>query len=65
MSRFEGRVDDVDETSAESTFKFVLTVIVTTVIVAVAVYVLSAPLMGAGSNPAAHRAAVATLHARS
>ena len=65
MSRIEGRVDDVDEASTESTLKFVLTLIVATVIVAVAVYVLSAPLMGGGSSGPAHRAAVATLHARS
>ena len=49
MSRIEGRVSEDDETSIESTIKFVLTVLVTTVIVAMAVYVLSAPMFGAGS----------------
>ena len=62
MSRFEGRVDEMDETSWGSTLKFVLTLIVATVIVAVAVSVLSAPLFGAGSNAPPHRTAVATLH---
>ncbi len=65
MSRIEGRVDDVDDASAERTIKFVLTLIVATLIVAVAVYVLSAPLVGPGSNPAAHRAAMAAFHAHS
>ncbi len=65
MSRIEGRVNDVDETSVESTIKFVLTIIVTTVIVAFALYVLSAPLIGAGSNAPAHRAAIDTVHAHS
>ncbi len=65
MSRFEGRVDEMDETSWGSTLKFVLTLIVATVIVAAAVLVLSAPLFGAGSNAPPHRTAVATLHPRS
>lgn len=65
MSRFEGRIDEMDETSWGNTLKFVLTLIVATVIVAVAVAVLSAPLLGAGSNVPAHRAAVAMLHAHS
>ncbi len=65
MSRIEGRVSEDDETSIESTIKFVLTVLVTTVIVAMAVYVLSAPMFGAGSNVSAHRAAMASLHVHS
>ena len=65
MSRMEAHVDEVDETSIESTIKFVLTVLITTVIVAIAVYVLSAPMFGAGSNASAHRAAVAALHVHS
>lgn len=65
MSRIEGKVDEVDETSVESTIKFVLTVLVTTVIVTMAVYVLSAPMFGAGANAPAHRAAAAALHVHS
>ncbi len=65
MTRFEWRVDDVGAASTERTLKFVLTLIVTTLIVALAVYVLSAPLFGAGSNAPTHRAAVAPLRAHS
>jgi hypothetical protein len=65
MSRFEGRVDDVDETSWESTIKFVLTLIVATVIVAAAIYVLGSPVLDGGASGPAHRAAIAALHARS
>ncbi len=62
MSRIEERVDDVDAASTESTLKFVLTLFITTVIAFLAVYVLSAPLFGAGTNGPAHRAALATIH---
>ena len=65
MSRFEGRVDDVDETSWESTIKFVLTLIVATVIVAAAIYVLGSPVLDGGAGGPAHRAAIGALHARS
>jgi len=63
MSTIETRVDDADEASAERTLKFVLTLVVATAIVAAAVAVLSAPLLGAGPNGPAHRAAIASLHA--
>jgi hypothetical protein len=65
MSRYEGRVDEADETSWESTLKFVLTLIVTTVIVALAVTVLSVPLFGVGWSASGRPAAVATFHLRS
>jgi hypothetical protein len=67
MSRTAERVGDVDEASAgstlaESTLKFVLTLIITSVIAAAAVYVLSAPLFSTGTNGPAHRAALAVIH---
>ncbi len=63
MSTIETRVDVADEASAERRLKFILTLVVATAIVAAAVAVLSAPLLGAGSNGPSHRAVVATLHA--
>jgi hypothetical protein len=66
MSRFGGGFDDdVDETSVESTIKFVLTLIVATVIVAAAIYVLGSAVLDGGAGGPAHRAAIAAVHARS
>jgi hypothetical protein len=65
MSRIEGRVDDADETSVESTLKFVLTLLVATAIVAAAVYVLGCVVLDAGASGPAHRAAIAAMHSRS
>jgi len=65
MSRIEGRVDDLDESSWESTIKFVLTLIVTTVIVAAAVYVLGSVMFDASASGPGHRAAIAAMHAHS
>ena len=65
MSRIEGRVDDIDESSWESTLNFVLTLIVTTVIVAAAVYVLGSVVFDAGASGPAHRAAIAAIHPHS
>ena len=64
MSRIEEPADDFDAVSTESTLKLVLTLIVTTVIAFMAVYVLSAPLFGAGTNGPGHRAALATIHSQ-
>jgi hypothetical protein len=65
MSRIEGRVDDADETSVESTLKFVLTLLVATAIVAAAVYVLGCVVLDAGASGPTHRAAIAAIHSRS
>jgi len=65
MSRIEGRVDEFDESSWESTIKFVLTLIVTTLIVAAAVYVLGSVMFDAGGSGPAHRGAIAAMHAHS
>jgi len=60
-----GGVDDVDESSAESGFRFVLTLIVTTVIVVLAVYVLGSAVLDGGPSSPTHRAAMAAMHAHS
>ena len=65
MSRIEGRIDDVGESSAETTLKFVLTLIVTTVIVAAAVYVLGSAVLDGGASGPAHRAAITAIHGHS
>lgn len=65
MSRMEGRIDDVDESSAESLLKFVLTLIVATAIVVFAVYVLGAAVLDGGASAPGHRAAIAAMHAHS
>ena len=65
MSRIEEPADDVDETSLENTLKFVLTLIVTTVIVAMAVYVLGSAMISAGASAPVHRASIAATHAHS
>ena len=65
MSRIEGNVDDVDESSRESRLRFVLTLIVTTVIVVFAVYVLGLAVLDRGANAPARRAAIAAMHAHS
>ena len=67
MLRIEGSVDDLDESSnsAESRVRFVLTLIVTTVIVVFAVYVLGLAVLDRGANAPARRAAIAAMHAHS
>ncbi len=65
MSRIEESAVDVDETSTENTIKFVLTLIVTTVIAAVAVYALGVVVLDSREGAPAHRAAIAAMHAHS
>ncbi len=65
MSRFEERAADVDDASSERLFKFVLTLIVATLIVAVTAYVLGSAVLEPRVNGAAHRSAVVMLHSQS
>ena len=65
MSSFEGQAGDETSASSERTIMFVLTLIVTTVIVAFAVYVLGSAVLDAGAGGSGHRAAVAAIHAQS
>jgi hypothetical protein len=57
MSRLEDRAEDRDM------FRFVLTLIVTTLIAAVTIFVLGAAVLDPRANGGGHRSAVATLHA--
>jgi hypothetical protein len=61
MTRTEGRMDDAAASLAERTIMFVLTLIVTTVIAAFAVYVLGSGVFDTGAS-APHRAAIAVAH---
>ena len=65
MSSFEGDADDETKASSERTFMFVLTLIVTTAIVAFAVYVLGSAVLEAGPAGSGHRVAIAAMHAES
>jgi len=61
MSRFEERAEDADA----DLFRFVLTLIVATLIVAVTAFVLGSAMLDPRANGGGHRSAVATLHAHS
>jgi Tfp pilus assembly protein PilN len=65
MSRIEGSVDELNESSKESRLRFVLTLIVTTVIVVFAVYVLGLAVLDRAPIAPAHRAAITAMHAHS
>jgi len=64
MTRIERRVDDVTDASADRTIMFVLTLIVTTVIVGFAVFALGWAVIDGGAGASGHRAAIAAIHAR-
>ncbi len=59
MSRFEESAEDA---STDNLFRFVLTLIVTTLIAAVTTYVLGSAVLDPRANGGGHRSAVATLH---
>ena len=65
MTNTEDRADDGAGASAERTVMFVLTLMVTTAIVALAVYVLGSAVIDGGVSAPAHRAAMAAMHAHS
>jgi hypothetical protein len=65
MTTNEGRVDDLDEASAERSFKLWMTLVVTTLMVALTAYVLSSALFGPTGSGPSHRAAISATHARS
>jgi hypothetical protein len=65
MRNLEGPVDEFEEGSRDRTINFVTTLIVATLMVALTAYVLSFALLGQGANPSQHRAALASIHARS
>jgi hypothetical protein len=65
MARMEDHSTDLDDTSTETTIRFVLTLIVTTAMVGLAAYVLSFAVLGPGWSGPAHRAAISTVHVHS
>jgi hypothetical protein len=60
----EGHADDIDDASADRNWQFWVTLIVTTLLVAVTVYVLSGAFLDPGAN-APGRHAAAAMHTRS
>jgi hypothetical protein len=64
MTRTGAHADDIDDVSADRNWQFWVTLVVTTLLVAVTVYVLSAAFLDPGAKaPARHTAAI--MHARS
>ena len=61
MDKMESGAGDAKDVAAERTIMLVLTLIVTTVIVAFAVYVLGSAMVGAGAGPYGHRAGIAAI----
>ncbi len=65
MSSTEGRTDDGANVSFERTIMFVATLIVATVLVAFAVYVLGFAVLDSGVSGSGHRTAAAAIHVHS
>ncbi len=64
MSRLEPRVDDDQRLRADVMFRFVTTLVVATLMVALTAYVLSFAVLGTGRPGPSHSAAAQTMHAR-
>jgi hypothetical protein len=58
-------MQDFSGVSADHKIRLLLTLVVTTLMVALTAYVLSFALLGPGNNPPPHRSASAMMHARS
>jgi hypothetical protein len=65
MSSFEGDADDETRAASERTVMFVVTLIVTTGIVAFAVYVLGSAVLEARAGGSGHHAAIVAMPAES
>ena len=65
MTRIESRNDNFSDNSADQKIRLWITLVVTTLMVAVTAYVLSFAILGPGDNPPPHRSASAMLHSRS
>ena len=65
MMRTESRMQDFSGVSADHKIRLLLTLVVTTLMVALTAYVLSFALLGPGNNPPPHRSVAAAMHARS
>lgn len=65
MTRTEIRTQDFSDVAADHKIRLLVTLVVTTLMVALTAYVLSFALLGPGNNPPPHRSAAAMMHARS
>ncbi len=65
MTRIESRADNFSDDSTDKKIRLWITLVVTTLMVALTAYVLSFALLGPGDNPPPHRSAAAMLHSRS
>jgi hypothetical protein len=64
MTRIESRADNFSDDSKDKKMRLWITLVVTTLMVALTAYVLSFAILGPGSPPP-HRSASAMLHFRS
>jgi hypothetical protein len=62
MARMESRIGYAEEGASERTVMLVLTLLVTTLIVGFAAFVLGSAMSGAGGGSYGHRAAIAAPH---
>ena len=65
MTRTESRTQDLSDVSEDHKIRLLITLVVTTLMVALTAYVLSFAILGPGANPPPHRSASAMLHSRS
>ncbi len=64
MTRSEDRINDVVREGSDTTLRFVVTLVVTTVMVAITAYVLSYAVLGPGSGGPTHGATAAAQRVR-
>ena len=65
MTSTESRRQDLSDVSEDHKIRLLITLVVTTLMVALTAYVLSFAILGPGNNPPPHRSAAAMMHARS
>jgi hypothetical protein len=65
MTNTESRRQDLSNVSEDHKIRLLITLVVTTLMVALTAYVLSFAILGPGNNPPPHRSAAAMMHARS
>ena len=65
MTRTESRTQDFSDVSADHKIRLLITLVVTTLMVALTAYVLSFAILGPGNNQPPHRSTAAMIHARS
>ena len=65
MTRIESRNDNFSDDSTDQRIRLWVTLVVTTLMVALTEYVLSFAILGPGNSPPSHRSASAATHSRS